>query len=422
MKGDSVTMRWFLRPPRPIRTALVGLTATMMIMTGATSASADVGSDAWSEPATPGVSTDRSELLELGEETLHAALERDLGMSRTEVDELRAAARAGGKLADELRADLGSAYAGSWLDPESGALTVAVADEQVAGLAIAAGAETTVVSHSLPELESITDEFDALVEEAPGALAEVYSWGIEVQRNQVVVTVAEGRSGAIEPLLARYGDAVTIEESPYQPRLAQQFPWLDGGIPYNGCSSGFNMRNTSNGNTYFLTAGHCGDTGDQAVASNGVSIGPFVDSRFPGNDDALVQVTNSVWNQGPYVWIYSGFVTNASQYTDAPVGTPICKSGRTTGLTCGTITAKNQTVTYSGGFTVTGLTRHNACVEPGDSGGPNLNASFTSPYPPEGVSSGAQLSGGQCLSNPVSWYYPMADSYPYYNSTYGVTL
>ena len=67
----------------------------------------------------------------------------------------------------------------------------------------------------------------------------------------------------------------------------------------------------------------------------------------------------------------------------------MCKSGITTKWTCGIITAKNQTVTYSGGRTVYGMTRHNACVEPGDSGGANV--SVLGGYHAEGVTSGASM-------------------------------
>lgn len=73
----------------------------------------------------------------------------------------------------------------------------------------------------------------------------------------------------------------------------------------------------------------------------------------------------------------------------------MCKSGRTTGYTCGTITADNQTVTYTGGYVPYGLTRHNACVEPGDSGGSNISSGAYA----LGVTSGPSTSSDRCLSN-----------------------
>ena len=79
--------------------------------------------------------------------------------------------------------------------------------------------------------------------------------------------------------------------------------------------------------------------------------------------------------------------------------------------------------------TVYGMTRHSACVEPGDSGGANVAA--LSVWSPEGVTSGAQLywdgSRYRCAvafgaGTNVSWYFPIADSLAYYGLAYGVTV
>ena len=50
------------------------------------------------------------------------------------------------------------------------------------------------------------------------------------------------------------------------------------------------------------------------------------------------------------------------------VGSSACKTGSTTGTTCGTVQAYNVTVNYAEG-TVFGMTRTNICTQPGDSGG-----------------------------------------------------
>jgi hypothetical protein len=90
----------------------------------------------------------------------------------------------------------------------------------------------------------------------------------------------------------------------------------------------------------------------------------------------------------------------------------VCKSGRTTGYTCGTIRALNQTVTYTGGYVLSGLVRHDACVEGGDSGGSNISAGAYA----LGVTSGASttVSGGKCLSKAgqanISYYQPVGEA------------
>ena len=272
-------------------------------------------------------------------------------------------------------------------------------------------------------------DLDTLSRVNPTALSVAHSWGIDAQRNQVVLTVAAGRADDVRPLVAKYGQAVLVEESANRPQPTN-YPWLDGGIPYvnstagTGCSTGFNMRNTATGAEYVLTAGHCGNTGDvvtgsAAVGGGGVNIGSFVSSWFPTWDDALVQVTNAAWLQGPWVWVYPGYLT-ISGYTDAGVGTVICQTGQTTNLTCGAITAKNITVNYASGA-VYGMTRNNVCVEPGDSGGPYFNLGVGTPAA-EGVTSGAVLVAGNCLAVPVSYYFPIVDSLPYYGGAYGATL
>jgi streptogrisin C len=54
--------------------------------------------------------------------------------------------------------------------------------------------------------------------------------------------------------------------------------------------------------------------------------------------------------------------------TAAATGSAVCKAGSTSGWTCGTIGAKNQTVRYQQGA-VGGLTATNVLCQPGDSGG-----------------------------------------------------
>ena len=85
-------------------------------------------------------------------------------------------------------------------------------------------------------------------------------------------------------------------------------------------------------------------------------------------------------------------------------------------------------MTYTGGNTVKGMTRHNACVEPGDSGGANVSS--LGGFHAEGVTSGASMIDGrhrqealprEVRPGNISWYFPIADSLAYYGPKYGVT-
>jgi streptogrisin C len=168
------------------------------------------------------------------------------------------------------------------------------------------------------------------------------------------------------------------------------------------CSVGFSV---SGG---FVTAGHCGTTGTATQGYNQVAQGTFRGSSFPGNDYAWVQV-NSNWTPQPWVNNYAGGNVTVAGSTEAAVGASICRSGSTTGWRCGTVQAKNSTVNYPQG-TVTGLTRTNACAEPGDSGG-----SWLSGQQAQGVTSGGS---GNCSSGGTTYFQPVNEIL----SVYGLTL
>jgi streptogrisin C len=400
------------------RSVVVLVAAVAVVVTGAT-----VPATAQTPQAEPdrGPDTGRAALVE--------AMVADLGLSPAEAEELIDTQPAGIELSAELEAELDAGYAGSWFDQETGALTVAVTDPADAEIVTAAGAEAQVVSYSEAELEAIKEQFDELAEADDQAMDAAISWGVDVIANQVVLTVTEGSADSFAALVEPHGDAVSVVESDIRPELTNH-PWLDGGIPFGVvgvvpdplCSTGFNTRNLSTGVGYVLTAGHC-IASNRTARSHGINIGPAVASFFPTFDDALIRNDNpGSWIQGPWIWTYPGFITVAG-WTDPPVNTTICKSGMTTGVTCGVITQKNETVTFSGGQTVYWLTRHTACVEGGDSGGPNWTSTGRLGT---GTTTGAQLINGRCLQNfglqNVSWYFPLTVSLPYYQSAYGVSL
>lgn len=364
--------------------------------------------------------------------SLLAALQRDLHLTAAGARQLLTEQAQVMGLDKTMSAKLGADYGGSWFDRQTGKLIVTATKPDRASLARSAKTDTRVVKYSERALDSIKKDLDALSRQDRKKLSAATTWSVDVQRNQVVVTVRKGQSKAIAPLVARYGDAVRVVESQIQPTLASDF--LDGGDPFDnttrglGCSVGFNVAKDGVG--YFLTAGHCGQAGD-ATQQSGVGIGPFVQSFFPNFDDALIRNDNpGFWAQGPWVFAYNGdpnAVYNLSGFLDSPVGTAVCKSGRTTGLTCGSITAKNQTVNYVDPQgnpigSVSGLTQHSACVEHGDSGGSNFSFNSSGNFA-EGMTSGAALVNNQdCLEKHgqqnVSFYFPVAASIAFY----GVTL
>jgi len=91
------------------------------------------------------------------------------------------------------------------------------------------------------------------------------------------------------------------------------------------------------------------------------------------------------------------------------VNETVSRSGSTTGLRSGRVTALNATVTYPQG-TVTGLIRTTVCAEPGDSGGPLYDGSVAL-----GLTSGGS---GDCRSGGTTFFQPVTEA----ASVYGVTV
>ncbi|MFC5054682.1 S1 family peptidase [Saccharothrix xinjiangensis] len=334
------------------------------------------------------------------------AAQRDLGLSAEQVTARLSSDTRAGEIESAAKSAVGSAYAGSWINPATGKLVVAVTDAAKADAARAAGADVKRVAFSHRQLAGAKASLDGLAS-APKSIT---SWRVDEQTNSVVVEVNRNqRDAAAEAFLAQAKSVspsvrvVEVAESP-----TTLYDTRGGDAYYIGsgrCSVGFAV---SGG---FVTAGHCGRTGSATTGFNRVSQGTFAGSSFPGNDYAWVR-TNSNWTSRPWVNRYNGSNVTVSGSTSAAVGAAICRSGSTTGWRCGTVQAKNSTVNYPQG-TVSGLTRTNACAEPGDSGGSWVAGSGYSQA--QGVTSGGS---GNCSSGGTTYFQPVAEIL----SAYGLSL
>jgi streptogrisin C len=247
----------------------------------------------------------------------------------------------------------------------------------------------------------------ALDRQSARASKDVYGWYVDVKTNRLIVLAKSGNAAAGRTFAASSGvaaDAVTIAESAEAP-----VPMFDirGGDQYviNGntlCSIGFAVAGG------FVTAGHCGGTGSPTLGYNNVSQGNFAGSSFPGNDYAWVR-TNANWTPQPWVNNYAGGNVTVAGSQDAAIGSSVCRSGRTTGWRCGTILGRNETINYAQGA-VSGLSRSNACAEPGDSGGAWISGNQA-----QGVTSGGS---GNCTSGATIWFQPVNEIL----SVYGLSL
>ncbi|WP_309052566.1 carbohydrate-binding protein [Streptomyces sp.] len=332
------------------------------------------------------------------------AMERDLGLTRTQALSRLAHEAEAGATAARLRQSLGSAFAGAWVDgPEARTLTVATTRAADAAAIRAAGATVRVVPHGL----AVLDRAKAALDRAATADAPVRY--VDVRAN--VLVVEEARAGAGDRLLAATGvprDLVRVVRTAEAPRPLYD---IRGGDAYHmggggRCSVGFAVtRGTTQG---FATAGHCGRTGTSTSGYNQVAQGTFQASVFPGNDMAWV-AANSSWTATPYVKGAGGAHAQVTGSVLQPVGSSVCRSGSTTGWHCGTIQQHNTSVTYPEG-TISGVTRTTVCAEPGDSGGSYISGSQA-----QGVTSGGS---GNCSTGGTTFFQPLNPIL----QNYGLTL
>ncbi|MFF4685355.1 S1 family peptidase [Streptomyces sp. NPDC001307] len=295
-----------------------------------------------------------------------------------------------------LVARLGTARtAGNWIGAD-GRPVVAVTDEAAAREVRRAGAEAKVVSHSMNELKSAT----AALRSAPRVAGT--AWAVDYRTNRVVVsadsTVSAADWAGMTRVAAKAGSFVRMERTKgtFTTRLNGAQPILSTG---GRCSAGFNVTNGQS--DFILTAGHCGPTGSIWFADNqgNQQLGRTVAGTFPGNDFSLVQYASGKAGDGAdVVAIGGGNGVRITGVADAAVGQRVFRSGSTSGLHDGTVTALNATVNYPEG-TVTGLIQTDVCAEPGDSGGPLFS---------DGIALGVTSGGsGDCTAGGTTFFQPV---------------
>lgn len=250
---------------------------------------------------------------------------------------------------------VGADAAGMYLEPKTATLVVNVVDKADVATVEAAGATARVVEHSTADLQAVRD---ALVKTQSADTAV----GIDIRANQVVVRIGDdARATDLTAAAARYGDMVRTE------RVNGSFSTaISGGDAITGsggrCSLGFSTTGNSG-----ITAGHC----TQAIASwtdgGGAYYGPSVAANFPGNDYGLIRNDGGLSQPGN-VNLYNGGYQDITDAANPSPGMSVCKSGSTTGLTCGTVTQTGLTICYAEGC-VSNMAESTAAVQPGDSGG-----------------------------------------------------
>ncbi len=305
-------------------------------------------------------------------------------------------ASAAGKLAATLDRELGTDAAGTYYQATSKTLVVNVLDEAAAKEVREAGGKARVVANSLADLKgartTLTDRATI-----PGT-----SWATDPTTNKVVVTADSTVKGADWSRLSKVVEDLGAKaelnrtEGQFEKFAAGGDAILSGG---GRCSLGFNV--VKDGEPHFLTAGHCGGVGSAWTDQQGGALGSMVASEFPGSDFALVKLNNGVGSPS-VVNLYNGNGQVITQAGAATVGQQVTRSGSTTQVRGGQVTALDATVNYGNGQIVTGLIQTTVCAEPGDSGG-SLFAGSTA----LGLTSGGS---GDCSSGGTTFFQPVPEA------------
>lgn len=328
------------------------------------------------------------------------AMQRDLGLTVQQAQDRLRLEGVANHAEQKLHEVLDSGFGGAHFDAASGQLVVGVTDVAKFDEVMAAGAQPKLVAHTANELNAISGGLNQHMSNAPKSVS---GWYVDSRTNSVVLTTARGTAQQAQQFVRTSGvkaDVVKVVESAEAPRTYADV--IGGNAYYIGsgsrCSVGFSVDGG------FVTAGHCGSQGDTTTQP----VGTFEGSSFPGDDHAFVRTGPGDTPQ-PLVNDYQGGTVAVAGSTEGAEGTSVCRSGSTTGWHCGTIQAKNQTVSYPQGQ-VSGLTRTDVCAEPGDSGG-----SFISGDQAQGMTSGGS---GDCTSGGTTYFQPVGEAL----DAYGVSL
>ncbi|WPK13514.1 S1 family peptidase [Lysinibacillus louembei] len=150
----------------------------------------------------------------------------------------------------------------------------------------------------------------------------------------------------------------------------------------NTCSTGYYA--TSGSNYYLVTAGHCSILYDKVTTKQTTyytdvykygttTLGQVSSIRHTGYVDALtIKVPSSMVNSNIYLNGAVRKMTSSQARNADIVGQAVCKTGKTTFVTCGTLISKNTSYEVWGNQFI-GMRSTNLHAEHGDSGGTVYN-------------------------------------------------
>jgi hypothetical protein len=271
--------------------------------------------------------------------------------------------RAVSDLEGTLVAEEGATFAGMWIQHEPvyrviARFTSRAAEERlkarVAGGPLAALVESRSARFSLADLEKKQKEAHGHAAKAAlGAESR-----INVFDNKVEVYAVDSKKLAAA---ARMPDGVELKHAA---RLSTPDTEILGGASLSDCTAGFGVISAS-GELGIATGGHC----NNEQYYQGIWL-PFRAEKLSGDQEVQwnstcdrVDVSNRI-NTG----IGTRSITSTRSRTNQTLGTYLCKYGKATGRSCGTLADKN--IQIQSGFNSTFIRVSGAARAGGDSGGP----------------------------------------------------
>lgn len=218
------------------------------------------------------------------------------------------------------------------------------------------------VNYSKTDLLNVQSEILNRVETDLISASSILSTAPSVKDQKVIVRVPNYsvlQESTLSLMTTEFSDLIKFEEGGENTTTKARtdaFTEMGGGIATSNCSTtGIATKDTRE---FLITAGHCLNNIGSSYTQGGVSIGTQHLSNYytGGIDVGLVLLTNTNKKYGNK--FYYNPVANAeydSAYDTAStalVGQLVCKSGKTTNVTCGTVDVLDGSVTYDDGVTV----------------------------------------------------------------------
>ncbi|QMV41425.1 S1 family peptidase [Cohnella cholangitidis] len=252
------------------------------------------------------------------------------------------------------------------------------------------------VDTPLSELENYQEQINQFIIENKWTHV---STDISIPDNKVIIGVPSEDSFVRKEIEERFKNNYYIINSEFSPitltsRTAYTRPLIGGleivppnNLPCTGAFTGW----LNTGEVAYVTAAHCAELG-QVYTQGGSVIGMVERRHYQGTADAAaIVIGQSNTATSPYLY-QNGVFESTESISSEIIGQTVCKSGRTTEVTCGPLITPYDSGAPGGTF-LTGLRSIAAYAYGGDSGAPTYIPNEFGSHRLTGVLSGTKMVG-----------------------------